>query len=397
MLLQHDFIGGEKRPPVYPYAFSPHFGSSGRPGNSNSKTEGKPMVEKLLITENDADLRLVAVALGAPPDAKLEDSMARFFGTHRDRILAQLRSLGVELELTGEVVPALASDAPLESQIGDCHYLYVESAQITRAVIGKANNLAFIQKNGVDCRNIDLVAASELKITVKTLRRRANIAVADHTMLLMLAAARRLPAAHRAALAGKPGIPKEAGFFNWAKLDGLSSLWGKTLGLIGLGEIGREVALRAKPFGMRIVYFQRNRLGPELEDEFGAAYRSLPDLLAESDFVSLHLPLNENTHHLLGARELQRMRREAILINTSRGRLVDEAALLRSLRDGHLGGAGLDVRYDEPPERSDVLSDLDTVVLTPHVAAGTGEEIFMDAKAVLENIAAARRGAAHRS
>jgi len=161
---------------------------------------------------------------------------------------------------------------------------------------------------------------------------------------------------------------------------------------VGLGEIGRAVARRARAFDMRVLYTQRRRLGPDLEHALGAEFRPLASLLAESDVVSLHLPLTPETHHILGERELKQMRRGAVLINTARGRLVDEAALVAALRKGRLGGAGLDVRHDEPPLDARGLAELETVVLTPHIAGGIGTELLGDTRSMLENIARIRRG-----
>jgi glyoxylate reductase len=164
-----------------------------------------------------------------------------------------------------------------------------------------------------------------------------------------------------------------------------------TLGLVGLGEIGRAVARRATGFEMRVLYTQRRRLEGALEHALGVEFRALEALLEESDVVSLHVPLSAETRGVIGAPAIARMRRGAILINTARGALVDEGALVAALRDGRLGGAGLDVRAEEPPADPD-LAALPAVVATPHVAAGSGAELVRDARMVLENLARVRRG-----
>jgi len=135
------------------------------------------------------------------------------------------------------------------------------------------------------------------------------------------------------------------------RIDEARSLRGATLGLVGLGEIGRDVARKAAAFGMRVLYTQRRRLEPAPESALGVESRALPALLAEADVVSVHVPQTPETRNLIGAGEINRMRPGAIPINTSRGGLVDETALITALREGRLGGAGLDVRAEEPPAR----------------------------------------------
>ncbi len=348
--------------------------------------------ERLLISEDDVPMRLCALALGEAPDARMSEFLGRIFAFGADEALARLKNAAERAGLVGGVVPSVATPDPLDGQLAGVHYLLVEGAPVTAAALAAAPDLRLIQKHGEDCRNIDLEAAAARRIPVAMLRRWANTSVAEHTFLLMLAVARRLVESHRAAAAPHPDATSRGSRYNWAGVGGSWSLRDKTLGIVGLGEIGRAVARRAQPFDMRILYTQRRRLPPELERALTTEFRSLPELLAESDVVTLQIPLNAETQHFLGEAELRRMRRGAVLINTSRGRLVDETALIRALRDGHLGGAGLDVLHDEPPASTEALACFPTVVLTPHVAAGTGTELLADVRAILDNIARVRRG-----
>jgi len=357
--------------------------------------DGNPAVaspECFLIAEDDVPLRLVALALGAPLDAKMRTALARLFAGDADGALDRLQGIAADLRLAGQVVPALATGEPLESQLAGVHYLFLEGAEVTEAVLARAPDLRLVQKHGEDCRNIDLGAAARRGVPVATLRRWVNSSVAEQTILLLLAVSRRLLTAHAAAQQPPGDVTRGESHYNWARIGGLRPVRGATLGIVGLGEIGREVARRAAAFEMRVLYTQRRRLGPALERALGAEFRPLPSLLAEADVVSLHVPLTPETRHLLGATELARMRRGAVLVNTSRGGLVDEAALVDALRDGHLGGAGLDVRAEEPPRDAAALAAFPTVVLTPHVAAGTGTELLQDVRAVLDNVARIRRG-----
>ncbi len=350
--------------------------------------------ERLLVAEDDPPLRLVGLALGAPLDARMRTVLGRFFTDDVDTSLARLQQIAADVGVAGAIAPELATGADLGSQLAGVHYLLVEGAEITDAVLARGTDLRLVQKHGEDCRNIDLAAAARRGIPVATVRRWANTAVAEHTMLLLLTVARRVLEAHAAAARPPGDVTRGESSYNWARLDGVRSLRGLTLGLIGLGEIGRDVARKAAPFGMRVLYTQRCRLDAGLERELAVEFRSLPSLLAESDIVSLHVPLVAETKHMIGPPQLEQMRRGAMLINTSRGALVDESALIAALQRKHLAGAGLDVRAEEPPRDAAGLADLPTVVLTPHVAAGTGTDLMTDVREVLTNVARVRRGEA---
>jgi lactate dehydrogenase-like 2-hydroxyacid dehydrogenase len=213
---------------------------------------------------------------------------------------------------------------------------------------------------------------------VLTLRRRANIACAEHALGMMLALARKI---HETAGLVSVEQLRAAGYAptqydrahtanaNWARVTGVRTLHGRQLGIVGLGEIGRELALRAAAFGMRIAYAQRHRLPPRDEKRYQARYSPLDALLAASDFVSVHLPLNDATRGCLGARELGLLKPGAILVNVSRPQIVDRAALLEALRSGRLGGIGLDPHYDAPGRADDPLIGFRNVIVTPHLAA----------------------------
>jgi phosphoglycerate dehydrogenase-like enzyme len=351
-----------------------------------------PEIERLLVAEDDPPLRLVSLALGEPLDAKMRLALSRFFTDAVDETLAQLRAMATQTGLDGAVLPALATPEDLGPQLAGVHYLLAEGATITAGMLEHADSLRLIQKHGEDLRTIDLDAAAVRGIPVATLRRRGNSDVAEHTLLLMLAVARQLLASHAASAAGQIDAAREASSYNWARLNRVVSLREKTLGLVGLGEIGRDVARKAAPFGMQVVYMQRRQLDADLERELGVEYRDLSTLLAESDVISLHVPFNDETRQMLGPEQFASMRRGAILVNTSRGGLIDEAALIEALRSGHLGGAGLDVRPQEPPPPSPELAGLPNVVLTSHIGAGTSRALMADVREVLENIARVRRG-----
>lgn len=250
----------------------------------------------------------------------------------------------------------------LAAEIGPYHGLMVRSGtQVTREVIEAADNLMVIGRAGIGVDNIDLEAASERDVKVVNSPTGATPSVAELTIAHMLSLARHLPRADRTMKAGE-----------WAKkqLKG-SEIKGKTLGLVGCGNIGQEVGRRAVAFDMDVLYYSRSRK-PSFEKECGARYADLDELLAASDYVTLHIPITQETRHLIGKRELSAMKSHAYLVNCARGGVVDEDALYEALKNGDIAGAALDVYEQEPPGETK-LAELDNVVMTPHLGAATVE------------------------
>ena len=268
-------------------------------------------------------------------------------------------------------VEAHAEDRPMErqqllSRIGDRDGLL---CMITDAVddelLGRAPRLKMIANMGVGYNHIDIAAATRRSIPVSNTPGVLTDATADLAFTLILAVARRVVEGDRRVREGK--------FKLWAPFLFLGrEVSGKTLGIVGVGRIGRAVARRAAGFGMRVLYHNRSRLTPAEERESPAEYADLNTLLAQADFVSLHVPLSGETRHLIGAAELSRMKPTAYLINTARGPVVDEVALLATLQRGMIAGAGLDV-YENEPALTPGLADLPNVVLLPHVGSATLE------------------------
>lgn len=222
---------------------------------------------------------------------------------------------------------------------------------ITRRVMESNPNLRIVSNFAVGYNNIDLEAARQLGVTVTNTPGVLTEATADLTMALILAVTRRI-------VEGDSDI-RTTGRCEWEPLAFLgASLQGKRLGILGMGRIGTAVAIRARAFGMEIVSAQRGD--------------SIDELLATSDIVSLHVPLSQETHHLIDAAALAKMKRGAYLINTARGRLVDEQALCDALERGHLRGASLDV-YEHEPQVNPRLLEMKNVVLLPHIGSATEE------------------------
>ena len=257
--------------------------------------------------------------------------------------------------------------------------------KIDRAVVTANPQLLLIAAQSITPSNIDVATATERRIPVTVTAPITIEATADLNFGLMLAVARRVLEGDRTVRAGKfPGGQS-------AHLMG-SYVWGKTIGLIGGGGlIGKAVARRAHGFSMRVLYWTPRRKPESEEREAGLTYIPLEQLLRESDFVSLHSPLNAQTRHQIGARELRLMKKTAFLINTARGAIVDEAALVRALQRKQIAGAGLDV-FEHEPKVDKRLKARANVVLTPHLGSATPEVREEMAKIVVDNILAFLEG-----
>jgi glyoxylate reductase len=257
--------------------------------------------------------------------------------------------------------------------------------KIDRPVIAANPELRLIAAQSITPSNIDVAAATARRIPVTVTAPITTEATADLNFALMLAVARRLLEGDRAVRAGKfPGGQS-------AHLMG-SFVWGKTLGLIGGGGlIGKAVARRAHGFSMRVLYWTPRRKPQSEEHEAGLTYARLEELLRDSDFVSLHSPLNTQTRHQIGARELRLMKKTAFLINTARGAIIDEAALVRALAAKQIAGAGLDV-FEHEPKVDKRLRKMSNVVLTPHLGSATPEVREEMAEIVVDNILAFLEG-----
>jgi glyoxylate reductase len=256
---------------------------------------------------------------------------------------------------------------------------------IDRAVITANPNLRLIAAQSITPSNIDVAVATERRIPVTVTAPLTTEATADLAVGLMLAVARRMIEADRMARAGKfPGGQS-------AHLMG-SYVWGKTIGLIGGGGlIGKAVARRAHGFSMRVLYWTPRRKPEREEREVGLTYVPFERLLRESDFVSIHSPQKKDTRHQISTRELRLMKRTAFLINTARGPIVDEAALVRALTKKQIAGAGLDV-FEHEPKIDPTLRKMNNVVFTPHLGSAVPEVREEMANMVVDNILALLAG-----
>lgn len=250
--------------------------------------------------------------------------------------------------------------------------LAIFHAPIDKEIINAGKNLKLISNYGVGYNNIDIAYAREKGIAVTNTPKAVNNPTAELALALMLSAAHRVSECNLRLRTEKEKM--------WGTMSNLGfGLENKTLGIIGMGNIGKNVARKAQAFGMNILYHNNRTEVPE--------YRKvdLDTLLKESDFISLHTPLTPETRHLIGARELALMKSTAILINTSRGAVIDEQALAEALSNHRIAGAALDV-FENEPHITEILYELDNVVLTPHIGTGTVDARIAMGREAIDNI-----------
>ena len=271
----------------------------------------------------------------------------------------------------------------IESVSGRDGFICLITDSLDREVLEKMRGIKVISNYGAGFNHIDLAAATRMGIMVTNTPGVLTAATADLTWALIFAVSRRIAEGDRFTRAGK--------FLGWHPTLFLGGeVTGRTLGIIGAGRIGSAVAKKSLGFEMQVLYHDSAPV-PGLEKTTGARFASKDDLLRESDFVSLHVPLTPATHHLIGECELKLMKNTAYLINTSRGPVVDEAALVRALKSGRIAGAGLDV-YENEPELAAGLVDLENVVILPHLGSATLETRSRMSKMAAENLLQGLRG-----
>lgn len=275
-------------------------------------------------------------------------------------------------------------------------------------LLDRLPNLAAVVKMGQSYHNVDVDALRARGVPGYVTPRKGPNCVAELAMTLMLALSKDLLVSHRSVAEGAyrlRGLTPERSeqwkmAFHWMRHTTLHEVRGKTVGIVGMGEIGCELALRANAMGMRVLYTKRSPLSTELEARFRASYRSLDALLDESDYVVLAVPHTPDTERMIGVEQLARMRRSAFLVNVCRGGVVDEEALIEALSTRRIAGVGLDVFTYEPLPADSPLCRLDNVILTPHVGGGTGSnralEVGEALDATVEALSGREGGAAWR-
>jgi phosphoglycerate dehydrogenase-like enzyme len=295
-------------------------------------------------------------------------------------IARQMAPSGIELMLVKE-------GAELQAALPEAKYMVCyPHIPMSDPFYKTAPQMRLVQLLSAGYDNVDLEAARRAKVPVCNNGGANAISVAEHAIMLRLTVARKVVWQHGNVAAGR-----------WrgnGPAPRMYELYDKTLGIIGLGTIGKKVARMAKGFGMRIQYYDIQRLTEDQEDQLGVKFRLLRELLRTSDVVSLNVPLNASTRHMIGTPELSLMKPHAILVNTCRGPVIDEQALYKHLSAGKIFGAGLDVFDQEPPPADNPLLKLDNVVLTAHFAGPTWDNHVARFRNAFDNIERVERGEA---
>ena len=284
-----------------------------------------------------------------------------------------------------ELVPVRNDRAEIEAVSGSAEYMVCfPGAPSDDAFFRAAPKLKLFQLLSAGYDDVDIEAARRARVPVCNNGGANAISVAEHAMMLMLGVSRRVVWQHGNVAGGR-----------WrgnGPAPRMYEIFDKTLGIIGLGTIGKKVARLARAFGMRVQYYDIVRLSEDAEDALGVRFRLLRELLSSSDIVTMHVPLNASTRGMIGEDELALMKPEAILINTSRGPVLDEAALTRALADGKLFGAGLDVFEQEPTPPNNPLLKLPNVLLTAHFAGPTWDNNVARLRNAFDNVQRVHRG-----
>jgi phosphoglycerate dehydrogenase-like enzyme len=358
-----------------------------------------PHAGPTILIEEDHFLKIVPVILDPATPAAHQQAVADFFAHDVPDFLGWCAQLRARIPgLYPARVMWATSQSDLVAKLADADGVIVESLVVDRTALKGAKRLKIAHKFGAIASNIDHAACAERGIDVAVLPRRVNVAVAEQCFALMLALAKRICALNglvernaleKAGYSIRPRAPAFIGYSNFARVPGLKTLHGATVGIVGLGEVGRDIARRTSAFGMHTLYFQRRRLDAALEEALGARYASLDELMARSDYVVVQLPLNERTRGIIDAAALKRMKQGAILINCARAELIDRAALVEALDAGRLAGLGLDVGYAEPADADDPLLRYRAsgkVILMPHTAIGARDNAQNDLERLCVNL-----------
>ena len=353
--------------------------------------------KRKFVVENDTFLRLIQVVLDPAAPAERIEAFAHFclhdlpdFRGWCERLRAQAQNL------FPTDVRLVDNQAELLANLAGATVAVVEELAIgAKEIAAAGGSLKFVQKYGFTTRNIDHDACERAGAKLLTIRRRANISTAEQGLMLMLALARQVT--QNANLISLDQL-RTAGYTpttynrahtpngNWARIPNMVTLYQRQLGIVGLGEIGRELAQRAVALDMPIVYTQRTRLPVEVERRYRATYLTLNELLASSHFISLHLPRDPATVNFISERELAVIKPGAFLINVSQPHLVERHALRHALESGRLGGYGLDTFYEEPGDADDPLIEFPNVIVTPHLGGSPRWNSLDDIEEVVANL-----------
>lgn len=349
-----------------------------------------------LVIQNDHIIRALSVILDPDCDP---DRIAGF----ADYYSVDMPEFPQWCEEIRQKYPAVApsnvvltnSQEEFRAALPEADAVVVEDFLVGEEELAVAPNLKFVQNFRTDMRNIDEPACAARNIPAVPFHRTVNVAVGEHAFSLMMALAKKTVETNKLltieALQAEGWPAREydrrhTANSNWARISGVKNMFGSTLGIVGLGSVGRYVANWANAFDMEVIYTQRNQLNAKLEKEFNARYVSLNELFEQSDFVSIHVPLNDSTKGLIGAEQLENAKPGIVIVNIARADIVQKDALLAALDSGRIGGVGMDVHYKEPGDDDDPFLPYKNVVMSPHIAIGSRVNGAVDMEAMIANI-----------
>jgi len=333
---------------------------------------------KTLVIEQDAFMRMFVPILDPSASAEFFNAVADFFAHDEPDFANWVERLRPCLPGLFPARVLLAEDQDhFRDLLRDADACLIESLKFGTEELACAPRIGVVQKYGFITRNIDLGACAARNVVVSTQRRRVNVALSELAFALMAGMGKHLfelnhvideKRLNAAGFQIRPYDKRYTGGSNFARIPKLRTMFGKTLGVIGFGEVGREIARKAQAFEMKVIYTQRKRLSEAEENFYNARYVPLMELMAQSDYMTVNLPVTDQTKGILGADELRAAKIGSFLVNVSRPELIDRAALFEALDAGRLAGYGTDVWFERPARSDDPVFNYKNIVVMPHTA-----------------------------
>jgi phosphoglycerate dehydrogenase-like enzyme len=341
-----------------------------------------------LVLEQDAFMRMFVPMLDPAAPGEFHDAVADFFAHDEPDFDGWLTAMRNRIPGLFPARVSLAQDQDhFRELLPSADACLIESLAFGAQELALAPHIAVVQKYGALTRNIDLAACAARNVRVCVQRRRVNVSLAELVMALLLGMGKHVielnhvidePRLNAAGYKIRPYDKRYTGGSNFARIPGLRTMFGKTLGIIGFGEVGREIARRAQAFEMRVVYTQRTRLSDVEEGFLGATYLPLHELMAASDYITVNLPVTPQTTRILGAAEFAALKAGAFLANVARPELIDRTALFDALDSGRLAGYGTDTWFERPARSDDPVFNYKNVVVLPHTAIADRRNALLD-------------------
>ena len=361
-----------------------------------SESVEKPRDMPTLVIQNDHIIRALSVILDPDCDAERIIAFADYYSVDMPEFPEWCEHIRKKYPAVAPSRVILTnSQEEFQQALQDADAVVVEDFIVGVEELSLAPNLKFIQNFRTDMRNIDEAACSAKNIPALPFHRTVNVAVGEHAFSLMMALAKKTVETNKLLTIESlkaEGWPareydrRHTANSNWARISGVKNMFGSTLGIVGLGSVGRYVANWANAFDMEVIYTQRNQLASDLETQFKARFVTLDELFQTSDFVSIHVPLNDSTKGLIGSQQLESAKPGIIIVNIARADIIQKEALLAALETGRVGGVGMDVHYKEPGDADDPFLRYKKVVMSPHIAIGSRINGAVDMESMIKNI-----------